>query len=197
MTKPRLPDQGTTRRVVTDFIIEHEGLVRAPVLEVGSLRSEGSWWADLRSQLGFHQKDWCGADMQAGPHVDMVVDMTSIHALEAAEEHFGSCICAETLEHVDYPWKMLATIHWALKPGAWIIITTPFAFPAHGFPNDYWRFTPAGLELLLTDAGFVDIQTFEREVENVWYHDHVRKLSDYTKRKLPGSVCAIARKEPK
>lgn len=192
--KPRLPDEGTTRRVVTDFIIEHQDLLKAPVLEVGSARCEGSWWADLRSQLGFSKAAWYEVDMQAGPSVFIVSDLTEEDAFDDLEGFFGSCVCAETLEHVTYPAKMLDSIHWALTPGAWIIITTPFAFPVHGFPDDYWRFTPSGLELLLTDAGFIDIQTFERAVVEDVYFDHD---DEGVRRKLPGSVCAIARKEPK
>jgi SAM-dependent methyltransferase len=193
MTDPRLPEEGTVRRTITDFVLEWKHLLRAPVLEVGSRRCEGSWWADLRAQTEF-EGHWIGADMQPGPHVDIVSDLTNRDALEEYEEFFGSCLCVETFEHVTYPAKMLDTIHWALKPGAWIIITTPFAFPVHEFPNDYWRFTPSGLELLLTDAGFIDIQTFERAVVTDAYFDHD---DEGVLRKLPGSVCAIARKEPK
>jgi len=38
-----------------------------------------------------------------------------------------------------------------LKPGGYMIHTTCLLNPIHGYPSDFWRFTPRGLELLVQD----------------------------------------------
>ena len=186
----RLPDKGTTRRIVSDWFIEHRSLIMPHVLEVGSARPKDAWWADLRSQLGMEGEEWTGVDMQESDCTDIVADLTEFML---SKEDFGSCVCAETLEHVTYPARMLHAIWWALRPGAWIVITTPFAFPVHDFPNDYWRFTPEGMKLLLRDAMFENCQAEELEPQRFHYADHM--IADLqTSRDLPLWIGAIARK---
>ena len=144
--------------------------------------------------------EWVGVDIQSGAHVDVVFDMTrdlshwpnETECEEGPRDRFGSCVCAEVLEHVKYPAKMLANIRRILKPGAWLIVTTPFAFPVHAYPDDYWRFAPSGLRLLLEDARFVQVETFERAVKELTLYDHGDVPVQWT---LPQHVCAVARKQ--
>ena len=188
------------RAAVSEFMLDHRERLAGPVVEIGSRRDYGSWWADLRGQLEFDDVEWVGVDVQPGPFVDVVFDMTNdlfewpneTGREDGPWDRFGSCVCAEVLEHVKYPAKMLANIWRILKPGAWLIVTTPFAFPIHAFPDDYWRFAPSGLRLLLTDAGFVQIETFERAVKEVTLYDYDDVPA---KRTLPQHVCAVARKQ--
>ena len=187
------------RGVVTEFVLDHRERLAGPVVEIGSHRKRGNWWADLRSHLGFDDVEWVGVDFQSGSFVDVVFDMTGdlsdwpneTGCEEGPRDRFGSCVCAEVLEHVNYPAKMLANIWRILKPGAWLIVTVPFAFPIHAFPDDYWRFAPSGLRLLLEDAGFDQIETFERAVKEITLYDHDDVPAQRT---LPQHVCAVARK---
>jgi hypothetical protein len=191
----RLPDKGTTRRIISDFFITHRGKIMPHVLEVGSARPKDAWWADIQQQLRMEGEEWTGVDMQDSECTDVVWDMTDLACFPPERRHwrFGSCVCAEVLEHVKYPHLMLDNIIKILRPGAWIVITTPFAFPVHGFPNDYWRFTPSGIRLLLTDAGFEQAQAWELEPQAFHYTDHdIRDLR--TSRDLPLWIGAIARK---
>ena len=41
-----------------------------------------------------------------------------------------------------------------LKPNGHICIYVPFAWQIHGYPNDYWRFTPEGIRKLFTGIKF-------------------------------------------
>lgn len=59
----------------------------------------------------------------------------------------------DVLEHVKYPWKAAAESIRITKPGGLIIHRTLFAYRYHPCPEDYWRFTAQGLELLFTDSG--------------------------------------------
>ncbi len=190
----RLPDEGTTRRIISDFFIKHRSLIMPHVLEVGSARPADAWWADLQAQLGMENEEWTGVDMQDSDCTDVVCDLQCFpHRVPEAiiGGGFGSCVCAETLEHVKYPEDLLQNVWSLLRPGAWIVITTPFAFPVHGFPNDYWRFTPEGMTLLLRDAGFENAQAEELCREEKKYYDYDRHS---TCRVLPMWIGAIARK---
>ena len=195
MSKVRLPDKGTTRRIISDFFIEHRSLIMPHVLEVGSARPANAWWADLRSHLGMEDDEWTGVDMQDSDCTDIIADLTGRLAefplSSIPNGGYGSCVCAETLEHVTYPSAFLQNTWSLLRPGAWIVITSPFAFPVHSFPNDYWRFTPEGLKLLLRDAGFEQAQAEELNRQEIKYYDHD---GDSKYRCLPMWVGAIARK---
>lgn len=194
----RLPDKGTTRRIISDWFIEHRSLIMPHVLEVGSARPADAWWADLRSQLGGISKDeWTGVDMQDSECTDIVQDLTKPDQDVFPLAFFGSCVCAEVLEHVTKPDKLLFHVWNYLRPGAWIVITSPFAFPVHGFPNDYWRFTPEGMKLLLNDAGFEACQAFELEVSGVTHFDHIYGPGGDRDWDLPLWIGAIARKPEK
>lgn len=71
-------------------------------------------------------------------------------------------LCTETLEHVPNPARFLAEAARCLKPTGHIILTVPFAARWHFIPHDYWRFTPSGLDRLLTAAGFARVAVFAR-----------------------------------
>ena len=71
-------------------------------------------------------------------------------------------LCTETLEHVAEPGVFLAEAFRCVKPGGRLLLTVPFAARWHFIPHDYWRFTPSGLERLLTAAGFTGIAVFAR-----------------------------------
>jgi len=46
-----------------------------------------------------------------------------------------------------------------LIPGGHIVVAVPFAFPVHGFPMDFHRWTKEGLKLDRMNAGFEIMET--------------------------------------
>jgi SAM-dependent methyltransferase len=67
---------------------------------------------------------------------------------------FDTVLCTEVLEHIPDPAAFLARAYRCLRPEGRLVLTVPFAARWHFIPFDYWRFTPAGLHQLLTEAGF-------------------------------------------
>src|SRR6266446_1902897 len=81
--------------------------------------------------------------------------MADIHHLSSVftTNDFDAVIAWSVFEHFQRPWiatKKIATI---LKRGGKVFVQTHFAFPVHGYPSDYWKFTREALETIFIDAG--------------------------------------------
>jgi SAM-dependent methyltransferase len=73
-----------------------------------------------------------------------------------ANERIGLVLNLESLEHLPYPQKAIDEIHRVLRPSGLLILTTVMHFKIHRAPKDYWRFTPDGIELLLSRFKILD-----------------------------------------
>jgi SAM-dependent methyltransferase len=66
-------------------------------------------------------------------------------------------LCEQVLEHVCDPIKAMRNLTRLARPGGTVIVSTPFLVRIHAAPDDYWRFTPRGLALLMRHAGLETI----------------------------------------
>ncbi|MDP6379755.1 MAG: methyltransferase domain-containing protein [Phycisphaerae bacterium] len=114
-----------------------------PVLEIGSLHVQDPEVADLRPL--FPGLEYVGCDMREGPGVDRVA---RIEALGFDDGWAGTVLCVNVLEHAWDFRKGCCEIHRVTSPGGMALVTTVFGFDIHGYPEDYWRFTPRALERL-------------------------------------------------
>lgn len=73
-------------------------------------------------------------------------------ALPVANESVDVVMALEVLEHMPAPQKLLAEAARVLRPGGRLVLTVPFMFGVHDF-RDYYRYTPLGLETMLTEVG--------------------------------------------
>jgi SAM-dependent methyltransferase len=73
------------------------------------------------------------------------------YRLPFRDDIFEIAVCTEVLEHTHSPELVLRELQRVLKPGGKLLLTTPFAFPIHYAPTDYYRFTRFGLAHLLHD----------------------------------------------
>ena len=137
-----------------------------PILEVGSYQVAGQEdVAELRAL--FAGKRYLGIDMRPGPGVDCVAD---VEALPQPDASFGTVIALNTFEHVPHFWKGFAEVQRVLRPDGVLLISCPFYFHIHAYPNDYWRFTPEAMKLLLCDFPhkIVGWQGPRKRPANVW-----------------------------
>lgn len=74
-----------------------------------------------------------------------------IHDLKFENESFDAVVCISILEHIPYPQKAISELCRVLKPGGKIWIQMPFTYPYHEGPDDYWRASPQGLRVWLSD----------------------------------------------
>ena len=136
------------------FVQKHAEHLYGPYLEVGS-KDYGST-QDLESVL-VNRGEYTRVDMQDGPRVDVVVDLTKPFAeIDRAlgGVRFGTIFCLSVLEHCAEPFRMAENLTRLLKPGGKVCVSVPFAWQFHGYPSDYWRFTHEGVKRLFPRLAF-------------------------------------------
>ncbi len=130
------------------FIRNHAADLDGPYLEVGS-RDYGST-QDLQAVVA-GEAEYLRVDMQPGPRVDVIVDLTKPFEEVDAKlggKRFGTVFCLSVLEHCEQPFAMAENLTRLLEPGGKVCISVPFAWRFHGYPSDYWRFTHEGVKRL-------------------------------------------------
>ena len=112
-------------------------------------------WRERLEGLAF-----TGADLEPGENVDAVFDVTwPLERIEAAlpgPRRFRTVICAHLLEHVRDPFAAARNIAALLEPGGLALIQVPWVQAYHAFPDDYWRISFSGLEVLFPTLEPVD-----------------------------------------
>jgi len=117
-----------------------------PIYEFGSLQIDGQEdIADLRKI--FPGKKYVGCDIIPGKGVDRIENVESINL---PSESVGTIIFVETLEHIERPYFAITENHRILKSNGVLVMTSVMDLPIHGYPHDYWRFTPDGFKQLLS-----------------------------------------------
>lgn len=135
------------------FFKMHRHLFRGPFLEIGA-KDYGST-TDFRKLLP--GEEYVGIDMEAGKGVDLVLDLTLPFAeVDAAlgGRRFGSILCLSVMEHCARPFAMAENITRLLRPGGVLYVSVPHAWQFHGYPSDFWRFTPEGVKVLFPGLEF-------------------------------------------
>jgi SAM-dependent methyltransferase len=146
----------------------------------------GSVWRDLRDELGAARGVVLDIGCGAQPLRELLPAGVTYIGIDIAEsqERFGYrtsdtryfegnvwpvddasvdlAFATETLEHVDDPKQFLSEAHRVLKPGGRLALTVPFSARYHFVPYDYWRYTPASLDMLLRGAGLTDVEVYAR-----------------------------------
>ncbi|MHB8895057.1 MAG: glycosyltransferase [Candidatus Geothermincolia bacterium] len=132
-----------------------------PVVEFGAMQVPGQeGFADIRPF--FPGLEFVGCDMRPGTGVDVIDDMEQSHF---APSSIGTVVSLETLEHVRHPWIAIQEAYRILEPGGTLILSVPFRHHIHDYPDDYWRMTASGLEILMRQAGFEEIDTWDDDAE--------------------------------
>ena len=114
-----------------------------PVVEIGSLQVDADESVNLRPL--FPGRQYVGCDMRPGPGVDRV---ERLEALSFPDGYAGTVLCLNVIEHAWDFRKGVEEIVRVTAPGGLALMTTAFAIRVHGYPEDYWRFTPRAMERL-------------------------------------------------
>lgn len=106
-------------------------------------------------------------DVEARSGVDLIADA---HNLDMVESATVDCVVTiSALEHMKYPRKVVDEIHRILKPGGVLYVSVPFIFPFHSDPDDFYRFSNHGIEVLCEDFKRLD-SGFNRGPASTMHH---------------------------
>ncbi|WP_295651414.1 class I SAM-dependent methyltransferase [uncultured Mucilaginibacter sp.] len=95
---------------------------------------------------------YLGVDLEMNPKADHHIGFDSKTTLP--DGYADIILSNQVLEHVDTPSGYLQEAMRLLKPGGHIICTTHGYWFYHPTPNDYWRWTSAGLRKTIEAEGF-------------------------------------------
>ncbi|CAB4865965.1 unannotated protein [freshwater metagenome] len=124
----------------------------ARVLDAGAGEAP---YRELFSHCEYVTSDWGNSWHPGAKEADIIAP---IDDLPVEDGSFDAVICTEVLEHVARPRRALRELGRVLAGGGRIHITVPFVWALHEEPYDFQRFTAHGLEQLLTDTGFTEIE---------------------------------------
>jgi len=124
---------------------------RLTILEIGSgKRVKGKYPYSYKALLERNNKV-ITTDIVPG-YGHKVVDITTMRDVE----QYDVIICLNVLEHVYEYKKAVANLHRALKKGGVLMFFSPYIYPLHDTPHDYFRFSEYALRRMF--SGFSDIR---------------------------------------
>ena len=107
--------------------------------------------------------EYIGVDWESSLHdrsnVDVFADLCK--TLPFDDNYTDTIVSFQVLEHLPEPALFLTECYRILKPGGRFLITVPFMWHVHEEPLDYFRYTRYGLEYLLKQSGFANIEITE------------------------------------
>jgi SAM-dependent methyltransferase len=92
------------------------------------------------------------ADLPGNP--DASLELNPDSTVPVPDGDFDVVLSTQVLEHVDDPRLYLAECFRVLRPGGQLLLSTHGVFAYHPDPEDYWRWTCAGLRRQVEQAGF-------------------------------------------
>jgi len=143
-----------SRQGLYEFLESHYS-TQAQGTRVLSVGSGGEVNQLLEKHAKINQFEIKTIDIDSDRNPDIIGDICSY---DFCGETFNTVVMSEVLEHLHSPQSGLDTVYKILNPGGKLILSTPFIFPIHDEPYDYFRFTKYGLELLLKKFKVVEIR---------------------------------------
>jgi SAM-dependent methyltransferase len=102
--------------------------------------------------------DYVAADLPGNPSASIPIRPDG--TVPEADQSFDIVLSTQVLEHVPDPSLYLAECFRVLRSGGHMVLSTHGIMVYHPDPVDYWRWTCAGLERIVREAGF-EIERFE------------------------------------
>ncbi len=131
-----------------NFIIRSLKYLKGDVIDIGC--DTGKYKGIILSAPDV--KSYTGLDFYRTSVCDIVADLNKPLPIE--DEKYDSAICISVIEHLKEPQLALNEMARILKKGGYLILATPWIFPYHEEPEDYFRYSRQALEHMFEKAGF-------------------------------------------
>ena len=93
--------------------------------------------------------EYIGVDVVPQPAAELV---GRVEELPVEDGAFDLVLCTQVLEHCDDPARAVAELRRVTAPGGRVLASTHGVQVYHPSPQDYWRWTYAGLERLFAET---------------------------------------------
>jgi SAM-dependent methyltransferase len=175
---PRQPSHPLAKHPLDDFPKDFKcsvptsgrGYLHTLMLET-ALKRCGAYVKGVTLDVGCGRKPYektffAGAEKYVG--LDYLTDRSTPDVVGSATDiplgdaGFDTVVCTEVLEHVPDPLKAMREMYRVLKPGGYLVLSTPMYWPRHEVPYDYFRYPYDGLLHLIKTSGFELTQLYNR-----------------------------------
>ena len=150
------PELTIFRRSIRHFVRQcaRQSYFCGPVLDVGC-----GYRTNEPEVCSSGMRDFYTLDVDATLRPDFACDASNMTPIPS--NVFGSAVCTELLEHTENPSAVVGEIFRILKPGGALVLSVPFWVAIHQNRelNDYWRFTPQAIRLLLCNYELENLTT--------------------------------------
>jgi SAM-dependent methyltransferase len=172
------------REFIAEMPAEREPIVRfvaaaagalAPTARVVDIGAGDAPYRELFDHVEYVTVDWEASQHPGAGASDLIA---SADALPVADASFSAALMTQVLEHVPEPAAALREAYRVLEPGGVLLLTAPLAWELHEVPYDYYRYTRFGLEHLLRQAGFEQIEVTARSDSFTTLAQLMRNVSD-------------------
>lgn len=121
-------------------------------LDVGSEAKKSRYYGLLTNISSY-----TSLDLEARHNPDIV---GSAEDIPLADNTYDSILCTQVFHRIPHPAKAMGELNRVLKKDGQALISTAChtRYGGRGIDYDYWRITPAGMKLLLEEAGFEVIE---------------------------------------
>jgi SAM-dependent methyltransferase len=102
--------------------------------------------------------DYVGADLPGNPLASVEIEPDG--RLSEPDASFDAVLSTQVLEHVEDPAVYLNECSRLLRSGGRLLLSTHGIMVYHPDPVDYWRWTGAGLQRIVQEAG-LEVERFE------------------------------------
>ena len=143
------------RYFVTRAIIEFSESVSdgKKILDVGAGEAP---YRDLFKNCEYHTLDLGVGESEWD--YSALTYQASVYDMPIENNTYDYVLCSQLFEHLAEPKQAMNEVYRVLKSGGELFLTVPFHQNEHQTPHDYYRFTSFGLNYLLEQSGFLNVE---------------------------------------